>query len=96
MKTLQDSAASTVNLSPKATTIAAIRTRVMYPSDGVRQGPYETQVWKVNAVIKAAKIEDDNDVHLMIADPKTGGTMIAEVPVGSGGESDHLCEFLRT
>ncbi len=51
MKTLQDPAASTINLSPKATTIAAIRTRVMYPSDGVRQGPYETQVWKVNAVI---------------------------------------------
>jgi len=34
----------------------------------------------VSAVLIAAKVEDDSDIHLVIADPHTGGTLIAELP----------------
>src|SRR5437764_434820 len=52
-----------------------------------RVRPVETTVWSVDAVMLRYKVEEDSDVHVVIAD--TGGrTMIVELPapqcVGSG------------
>lgn len=83
VKTLQDPRASSVRRTPRGTSIAAIRKRALVATDGPRQSPFETTTWTVQATVKAAKIEDDSDVHLVIADPTTGGTMIAEIPLAS-------------
>jgi hypothetical protein len=40
----------------------------------------ETTVYRVRVRLLAMKLEDDQDIHLVIADPATGGTMIAESP----------------
>jgi hypothetical protein len=40
----------------------------------------ETTTYRVRARLVAFKVEADFDVHFVIADPKTGGTMIAEFP----------------
>jgi hypothetical protein len=52
-----------------------------------RVRPVETTVWAVDAILLRYRVEEDSDVHLVIAD--TGGrTMISEIPapqcVGSG------------
>src|SRR5205085_6830110 len=52
-----------------------------------RVRPVETTVWSVDAILLRYKVEEDSDVHVVIAD--TGGrTMIVELPapqcVGSG------------
>jgi hypothetical protein len=44
-----------------------------------RLRPVETTVWAVDAILLRYRVEEDSDVHLVIAD--TGGrTMIAEIP----------------
>jgi hypothetical protein len=44
-----------------------------------RLRPVETTVWALDAILLRYKVEEDSDVHLVIAD--TGGrTMIAEIP----------------
>src|SRR5205085_8032032 len=56
-----------------------------------RVRPVETTVWAVDAILLRYKIEEDSDVHLVIAD--TGGrTMIAEIPDPScvGSQSPFL------
>jgi hypothetical protein len=48
-----------------------------------RLPPVETTVYKVTALLMSMKREDDKDIHLVIADPKIGGSMIAEFPAAS-------------
>jgi hypothetical protein len=44
-----------------------------------RLRPVETTVWAVDAILLRYRVEEDSDVHLVIAD--TGGsTMITEIP----------------
>ena len=83
VKTLQDSAASSVNRNPRTTTIARLRKVSVYAGAGPRVSPFETTTYRVSARLVSAKVEDDSDIHLVIADPATGGTMIAEIPKAS-------------
>lgn len=48
-----------------------------------RIAPVETTVYKVPALLMSMKREDDKDIHLVIADPKIGGSMIVEFPDAS-------------
>lgn len=87
MKTLQDAAASTVDLTQaRATTVRALR-RLKVPNawsiDTPRLDSVETTVYRVDALLRSMKREDDSDIHLVIADPKVGGSMIAEFPASS-------------
>jgi hypothetical protein len=50
------------------------------PPHGSRLRGVETTVYHVRARLLAIKLEQDGDIHLVIADPRTGGTMIAEFP----------------
>jgi hypothetical protein len=45
-----------------------------------RVRPVETSTYRVHAHLVASKLEEDSDFHLVIADPRTGGTMIVEFP----------------
>jgi hypothetical protein len=83
VKTLADTAGRRLDLGRiQPTTIGALRRlRVHQGGQSSRGGTAERTVYRVNAVLVAAKVEDDSDIHLVIADPKSGGTMIAELPL---------------
>jgi hypothetical protein len=82
VKILADSMVSQVNLTPRATSVRALR-RLQPPASlpqNARNRPVETTTYKVHARLVESKLEDDSDFHLVIADPRTGGTMIVEFP----------------
>jgi len=80
VKTLQDPAARLVNRKPRNMTIAQLGMASVQAGEGPRVSPFETTTYRVPAHLVSAKVEDDSDIHLVIADPATGGTMIAEIP----------------
>lgn len=81
IKTMSDAGASTVSLTAHATTIAALRARTAPTTLGAtRIGPVELTTYRIHARLVEFKIEADSDVHLVVADPSTGGTMIVEFP----------------
>ena len=82
VKTLTDPAARRVNFTPAPTTVDALRAlrvpRVSFSTPRIRG--IETQVFRVRATLVEAKREFDRDIHLVIASPRTGRTMIVELP----------------
>jgi hypothetical protein len=82
IKTMSDPQAGRVRLAATRTTIAALRKRTQPATLGTaRIAPVETHTYRIPARLVAYKLEADSDVHLVVADPKTGGTMIAEFPL---------------
>ena len=82
VKTLADPAGRTLTLKPKATTIRALRRARVPGYLGLRRGRgVERTTFRVRARLVEMKLEDDSDIHLVIADPtSTGATLIAEFP----------------
>ena len=82
VKTLADPAGRTLTLSPKATTIRALRRTTVPGYLGLRRSRgVERTTFRVQAKLVEMKLEADSDIHLVIADPtRTGATMIAEFP----------------
>jgi hypothetical protein len=79
-KTLTDAAARSVNLTPRLSTIGALG-RIAPPTVfGLRFGATERTNFRIRVRLLSAKIEADGDVHLVIASPSSGRTMIAEFP----------------
>lgn len=89
VKTLSDPAAQLVDLRPRLTTVTALRTLRAPGNIGTRMPGAEMRTWRVRVRLLWQKLEDDSDVHLVVADPRTGQTMIAELPspdcVGAAG-----------
>ena len=79
VKTLSDPAATQVDLVPRATTVAALRRLSAPPNLGARLPGAEMHTWRIRVRLLWSKLEDDSDVHLVVADPATGGTMIVEL-----------------
>lgn len=83
VKTLSDSGVSQVNFNPKDTTISALRA-IPAPHVGFstpRIAGVETTTYRVKAKLLEFKIEDDRDVHLVIAPSSSPlKTMIVEFP----------------
>ena len=48
-----------------------------------RLAPVETTVYKAKVLLMSMRREDDKDIHLVVADPKIGGSMIVEFPDAS-------------
>ena len=80
VKTLSDADAGRVNLAPRSTTVERLRRLAAPSSLPPRRLPQEFQTYRITARLLAFKIEDDGDVHLAVADPASGGTMIVELP----------------
>jgi hypothetical protein len=83
VKTLTDPGASDINLKPIPTTITALGSIPAPESEhDLPRQAQEKNVYTVKGTIVGFKKEDDNDIHLAIADPAPGPhpTMIAEFP----------------
>jgi hypothetical protein len=79
---MTDSTASSVDMRIRPVSIAFLR-NLKPPAQLpalTRIRPVETTRWQVRARLVAFKIESDSDVHLVVADPSSGGTMIVEFP----------------
>jgi hypothetical protein len=84
VKTLADPAGRKLSLNPRPTTIRKLR-RAKAPRN---LGPRRTRgiertTFRVTGRLVEVRLEDDLDINLVIADPRTGGTMIAAFPSAS-------------
>ncbi len=99
VKTLSDADASTVNLTPVASTVSDL---VLLPTPAQlpqahRIAPTELQVYKVRAVLIEFKREEDDDIHLVLADPADRSkTMIAEIPAPNCADTGRVEKMLET
>jgi hypothetical protein len=85
VKTMTDATAGLVDMHIQPTTIAFLRglkPPAHLPAT-TRIRPVETTRWQVRARLVAFKIESDSDVHLVVADPDSGGAMIVEFPAAN-------------
>ena len=80
VKVAADPLAKNIILTPRTTTVNVLRSLPVPVDAYYRTPPVETTVWTVKAQLVEMKIEADSDVHLIIADPATGSTMIIEFP----------------
>jgi len=83
VKTLTDPLARRINFTPRATTISSLRARLAPAGIGGlgRLRGLETRTFRLRAALVAMKLEDDSDIHLVIADPRDSRlTMIVEFP----------------
>jgi hypothetical protein len=81
VKTMTDSAAERVNLTPSSATVEQL-TMLPVPMEFVRDAerlPPEFQTYTVQATLAEFKEEADSDIHLVIVGT-SGETMIAEIP----------------
>jgi hypothetical protein len=85
VKTMNETTAHLVNMRARPTTITALRALQPPPQlpASTRIGPVETTRWQIHARLVSFKIESDSDVHLVVADPTSGGSMIIEFPAAS-------------
>ena len=83
VKTLTDPQARLVNFHPHRTTVSALRR--LRPSGSFRRGRgVERRTYRVKARLVEAKFEDDQDIHLVIADlHHSSQTMIVEFPASN-------------
>jgi hypothetical protein len=80
-KTLADPFASKVKLTAHSATVAALRKLTKVVGFGGQRGlGVERTTYRVHVKLVGIKQEADSDFHLVIADPATGKTMIAEFP----------------
>ena len=81
VKTLTDPGARLVNFHAKATAVSALR-RLRPPATLRARNPgVERRTYRVRARLVEFKIEEDSDVHLVIADPRyPARSMIVEFP----------------
>jgi hypothetical protein len=80
VKTLSDSAAHEVDLRPRPTTVGALAALRPPGNIGTRMPGAEMRTWRIRVRLLWQKLEADSDVHLVLADPRTGQTIIAELP----------------
>ncbi len=82
VKTLQDPGGRALDLSTfKKTTVSALRSKPVQRGPGGSRGSgVESTVYQVPARLVEAKVEDDDDIHLVIKGVTTAGTMIVEFP----------------
>jgi hypothetical protein len=84
VKTMTDAAAAKIDLAKvKATTVEGLR-HLKVPKNltatSKRRAGAEKTLYTVQALLMSMKREDDSDIHLVIADPRLGGSMIVEFP----------------
>ena len=67
--------------SPTRTTIAAERARpAPVITESTRRQPSERELLQLTCELVSVREEFDHDLHLVLRDPKSGGTLVAEIP----------------
>lgn len=80
-KLMRDPDIARVNMTPVATTVDALRALPVPKRPSNRRiAPEELQVYSVKVNLVEAATEADSDIHVVVADPLDGKTMIAEIP----------------
>lgn len=83
VKTMSDSMAGQVDLTPIKTTVSEL-TSLSAPKTLPRNGrvvPTELNTYQLTAQLLKAKLESDNDIHIVVAAPNNrSDTMIVEIP----------------
>src|SRR4249919_2879558 len=86
VKTLTDPAARLIDMTPRPTTVGALR-RLGFPArlhNVPRISGVETTTYVVRAALIGTMLQGDHDIHLVIADPgRLARTMITEFPKAS-------------
>jgi hypothetical protein len=82
VKTLSDKRAGLVSMTSRRTTVAALRQLQPPAKLTARTLGVETTTYRLQARLVGIQLMQDGDSYLVIADPRTGGTMIAEFPMG--------------
>jgi hypothetical protein len=85
VKTLSDPARTQVNFNPITAHVSSFRLRarpgVTFGTSTPRYGAVEHRTWRLKARPIQAKLEDDQDIHLVISVPTAPAkTMIVEFP----------------
>lgn len=82
VKTLSDAGAPSVNMSPAPGTISAlvVLAAPAQSSQDTRLNDLEKETLTIHALLMGYKLETDHDFHLVIEDPQSHDTMIAEIP----------------
>lgn len=82
VKTLQDAAGRNIDLTTvKKTTVNKLRSLPVQRGPGSSRGQgVESTVYEVPARLVEAKVEEDDDIHLVIKGVTTAGMMIVEFP----------------
>jgi hypothetical protein len=84
VKTLTDPGAANVDLahftSKRVEDLRRLTVPKTWTITSPRIPPIETTSYRVNALLMSMIREDDSDIHLVIADPRVGGSMIVEFP----------------
>lgn len=83
VKTLADQDAGSVDYSDVVPETVADLAHFAAPAtlpENHRTAPVELTTYSLVVNLVEAKVESDHDIHLVIADPTTGDTMIAEFP----------------
>lgn len=93
VKVLTDPAASTVDLTPRLSSVAVLTSLAPPVNPTDRVAPTETQTYTIAGTLTLAKQEADHDYHLVIADH--GQTMIVEVPDPSCATGSRVLKTLR-
>ncbi len=85
VKTLADPMGRRLSFQPRLATVRALRRKQAPPYLSLRRiHGIEQTTYRVRASLVEMKLEDDSDIHLVIADPRSGGqTMIAEFPAAT-------------
>jgi hypothetical protein len=87
VKTLTDPAAGSADLmhftSKRVEDLRRLTVPKAWTITSPRIAPVETTSYRVNAFLMSMIREDDSDIHLVIADPRVGGSMIVEFPAGT-------------
>jgi hypothetical protein len=102
VKTLSDQEAARVNFTPVGSSVAALRS-LAAPAplpQSSRIAPTELTVFAVTAQVVEMKLEEDDDIHLVIAEPgDAAATMITEFPDAnqcSGAVASANAQEMRT
>ena len=80
VKTLSDPSAPQVDLVPRGASVHGLRALAAPPNLGARLPGAEMHAWRIHVRLLWSKLENDSDIHLVVADPRTGETMIVELP----------------
>jgi len=102
VKTLSDQGAAQVNFAPVQSSVAQLRSLVAPASlpQSSRIAPTELTVFTLTAQVVEMKLEDDRDIHLVIAEPgDPTATMITEFPDAdqcSGAVASAHAQEMRT
>jgi hypothetical protein len=81
VKTLTDSDAGSVRFTPKSSSVKALRALKRPSSLKRRTAPVETTTYRIKTQLVSFKFEEDEDIHLVVAQPDNRKkTMIVEFP----------------